>query len=228
MAQAGYTGLYRQPFADHGLYGETLYVITDMYHQELNILILSPGSYMDICRFATAVTFQRVNLFVPTMDALFLSDIFRLVVDLQKIKKTVRWYYPEKVVVSPPNKLFETAQVYSAHFISKAIADLRIEMMPASTEENKKGLYDFRVYDGKSYDLFSLYMTEAKMVESLNCTYDKIHFSYGAGFYGGVSVREMSNHNAWRGKMVPNNFSSLAEFREAAHGMYGQANRIVL
>ena len=227
MPLFGYTGLYRQPFADHITHGDTIYVMMDTAHQELNILLLTPGAYLEVFRMASSITFQRINLFVPSMDALFLSDVFRLVIDLQKIKKTVRWYYPDKITVKPPNLLFERAQVLSTFFLSKAIPGLTINFQESSKDENKAGLYDFKVYDGEDYDCFSLFMTKEKMDDLLRSKFDRIHFAYNSTFYGGCTVRELSEYNSWRSHIVPNNYMSIEEFREAQHGRYGTAYRIV-
>ena len=227
MPVVGYTGLYRQPFSDNIAYGDTLYVITDDAHQELNVIILTPGAYAEVFRMASSITFQRINLFVPSMDALFLSDVFRLVVDLQKIKKIVRWYYPERVSVRPPNMLFEHAQVLSTYYLSKLIEGLTVSFQSASTDENKAGLYDFKVYDGKLCDYFSLYMTKDKMANLLSSKMDRVHFAYNSTFYGGCTVRELHEYNSWRPHMVPNNFMNREEFREAQHGMYGAPYRVV-
>ena len=227
MPVVGYTGLYRQPFSDNITYGDTIYVITDDAHQELNIVILTPGAYAEVFRMASAITFQRINLFVPSMDALFLSDVFRLVVDLQKIKKTVRWYYPERIDVKPPNMLFERAQVLSTYYLSKSIDGLTISFQSASPDLNKTGLYDFKIYDGRLCDYFSLYMTKEKMANLLKSGIDRVHFAYNSTFYGGCTVRELTDYHSWRSHIIPNNFMNREEFREAQHGMYGTPYRVV-
>ena len=43
----GYTGLFRQPFSNGTFYGNTLFVITNEAHSELNLIILSDGFFMD-------------------------------------------------------------------------------------------------------------------------------------------------------------------------------------
>jgi len=228
---AGYSGLYRQPYANTGTYGDTIFAITDERHQELNLIILTPGCYKDAFRIASSITYQRVNIFVPSMDVLFISDIFRLVMDLHKIKKTVRWHYPEKITTTPANVLFEMDQMTGNYFVSNAIPNLTIEFKLSDKRDPNHRYYDIYVCDDDSYIAFCMYMDAEKLTHMMTSAdnYDQIHISYNCVFYGGLTCRECASLNPrWTNRLVPNNFNCREEFAEAYESQkYGLPKRFI-
>lgn len=235
-ASAGYSGLYRQPYANASTYGDTIYLIPDQYHQEMNVLILTPGAYRDLYRILSAPTYQRVNLFIPSVDTLFISDLFRLVCDLRKIKSEVRWYYPEPVNgITPKNMLFETAQIRSNYFKSERISNCTIEFKLANTLDDNHRFYDFEVCDGSSYDYFTLYLDEEKLdmlvsnFSNTSAGVERIHIPYNTVFYGGLTGKEAGEILGKKSYyLVMNNFKCREEFIECNESQkYGFAKRVI-
>ena len=216
---AGYVGLFRQPFANSAVYMDTMYLVTDALHQELNLILLTPGAYRDAYRVASQMTYQKVHIFTPSMDALFLSDVFRLVIDLQKIKKSVKWYYPEKIKPVPTNVLFEVAQSTSNRYVSSTISELQIVYRLSNTVDPSHRFYDIYVADGVRNIAFCMYMDADKLATmTTSGDFDEVHLPYNCTFYGGMTVRECvaSDPIAAR-KLVANNFKCREEFTEAVH-----------
>ena len=175
------------------------------------------------------------NLFVPSMDVLFISDIFRLVTDLRKVKAEVKWYYPETVSgLSPKNMLFETAQMKSNLYKSSTISGLTIEFKVANSLDESHRFYDFEVCDGAEYNYFTLYMDEAKL-DSLMSTYSgksapaHIHLPYNKSFYGGLTGKECAQILGKKSCILTmNNFKCREEFIEATTcGEYGKPERLI-
>lgn len=234
-ASAGYSGLYSQPYANASTYGDTVYLIPDAIHQEMNVLILTPGAYRDIYRILCYPTYQKINLFVPSMDVLFISDIFRLVTDLRKVKAEVKWYYPETVSeLSPKNMLFETAQMKSNLYKSSTIPGLTIEFKVANTLDETHRFYDFEVCDGTEYNYFTLYMDDTKLKSLVNSYSGKsasahIHLPYNKSFYGGLTGKECGQILGKKSCILTmNNFKCREEFIEASQSqMFGIPKRVI-
>lgn len=228
---AGYSGLYRQPYANETIYGDTIYAITDDKRQELNLFLLTPGAYKDAFRIASCITYQRINIFVPSMDVLYISDVFRLVTDLLKIKKSVKWYYPEKITTTPTNVLFEMAQMTGNFYVSPVIGQLTIEFKLSNSKDAGHRFYDIYVCDDTDYIVFCMYMDAEKLTSLMTSSndYDQVHLPYNSTFYGGLTCRECAALNPrWAPKLVANNFMCREEFIEAANSKYGLAKRIQL
>lgn len=224
---SGYSGLYRQPYANSATYGDTIYLVTDALHQELNLIILTPGCYRDAYRIASSMTYQRVNLFIPSVDALFISDVFRLVTDLLKIKKSVKWYYPEKIKVSPSNVLFEAAEMRGNLYVSPTISNFNVEFKLSSELDPNHRFYDFFVTEDKLCSAFCMYMDDAKL-KKLVSEFDEIHVPYNCTFYGGLTCRECADlYPSISQKLVANNFKCKEEFIEASQRRLGLARRVI-
>ena len=226
---SGYVGLFRQPYANSATYMDTLYLITDALHQELNLILLTPGAYRDAYRVASQMTYQKIHIFTPSMDALFLSDVFRLVIDLQKIKKSVKWYYPEKIKPVPTNVLFEVAQATSNFYVSQTISGLQISYKLSSTVDPSHRFYDIYVADGSRNLAFCMYMDADKLATMNSCgDFDELHLPYNCTFYGGMTVREvLTTDPAAARKLVANNFKCREEFMEAAHQEIMPPRRVI-
>lgn len=217
---AGYSGLYRQPYANTNTYGDTIFAISDTQHQELNLIILTPGFYKDAFRLASSISYQKINIFMPCMDDLFISDTFRLVMDLTKIKKTVQWFFPDKVNTTPANVLFEMAQVRNNFFVSPVLDGLSIEFKLSDSRDENHRYYDIYVCDDDAYIVFCMYMDAEKLTKLMTAQdqYDAVHLPYNCTFYGGLTCRECAKLNpSWKKRLVPNNFACREEFVEVAN-----------
>lgn len=210
----GYTGLFRQPFSNGTFYGNTLFAITNESHSELNLLILSDGFFMDAYRIASQPTYQKVNIFVPFLNVLFISDLFRLVTTLKKLKE-VMWYHPSRYTTeNPQNVLFEVTHNRANVMTSSSIYNLIIRMIPASCDIND--MYDFDVSNGKDKFYFTLGSSK-KYIESLITSkkYDTIHLPYNTYYAISTSGRELVEDDRKLSRyLCANNFNNVEEYNE--------------
>lgn len=218
-ANSGYTGIFKQPYANTDHYGDSIYVIADTKNQELNLILLTPGCYKDAYFVASAVTYQYINIFVPSMDSIFISDVLRLVFDLRRIKKMVQFIYPQHVTISPANVLFDQSHLKLSNYVSTHIPSCHITYQPADSSESMASahLYDISVYDGKQFMLFTLKMDTTKLTTAFTGTdkYDSVHLPYNCTFYGGLTAKECGKLNPrWSPQIVANNFACREEFIE--------------
>lgn len=230
---SGYTGIYRQPYPNNATYGDSIFMITDEKHQELDLFLLTPGCYKDAYMIASSPTYQIINIFPPAMDGLFISDVFRLVTDLLKIKKAVKWYYPDKVDFVPTNVLFQVNQMRGNYFSSPNITDLAIEFKRSNTLDDDHRFYDIYLCMDDIYAGFIMYMDAAKltsiMTASTEDAVDFVHMPYNTTFYGGLSAIECGKLNkAWMPKIVPNNFRCREEFIMCRDTDFSLPKRIIL
>lgn len=227
---SGYTGLYRQPYANQMTYGDTIYVIMDELQQEANVLMLTPGAYKDAYRLLSMPSIQFVNIFVPSMDVLWISDIFRLVVDLIKIKREVKFYYPEKISVGLVNALFNISCKTLNTFRSKRVPNLLIKYEVSSGSRDDHRFYNIIVSDDSGYHLFTLYMDAAYLATLIDKKNTTIHMPYNTLFYGGLTAPECYNLNPnLMQHVVVNNFACREEFVQAMSSQcYAVPRRLVL
>lgn len=215
---SGYIGVYKQPYANTLTYGDTAYGVFDALHQELNILVLTPGAYREIYNFASAPSAQYINFFVPSMDVLWISDIFRLVTDLTKIKKSVNLYYPDPINPGLTNALFNIACKRYNSFISKRIDSFRIEYHLSDGSRADHKFYDIHLFDGEKYHIFTLFVDKDNIDNVLKYSaVDRIHMPYNTVFYGGLTAIECAKlRPELVKKVIVNNFNCREEYVAAA------------
>ena len=208
----GYTGIFRQPFSNGSFYGNTLFVVTDQAHSELNLFILSDGCFMDAYRIASQPTYQKVNIFVPCTNILFISDLFRLVTTLKKLKE-VTWYHPQKYkTANPQNVLFELSQNQANLFTSASIYNFIVRMKTSNCDIDD--MYDFDVTNGKEKHYFTLGASK-EYVQSLieGKQYDAIHLPYNTYYSISTTAKEIADDNKKNARyLCPNNLNNVSEF----------------
>lgn len=213
----GYTGLYRRPFSNQRIYGDTIYAITDETHQEIHMIMLSPGFYKDAYQILACPTYQDIHIYLPVLDISNISDIFGLVMDLKKTKKSVMWHYPQKYrTTNPKNVLFEMCQYDKMTFTSNHITNLIITFEDAGYTDVPDLIYDIKVCNGSKGDIFTIYpqasKAEARMSDRL---YKMIHMPYNGLYYGGMTAKEIvAERRAYGQFITPNNFKCREEFLE--------------
>ena len=221
----GYTGMYRQPYANAAGYGDSLYLITDEAHFEANLIVLSDHFFRDAYRILSQPTYQEVHIFVPSIDMVWISDIFGLVMSLKAYKKNVYWHYPDKYYPKHTNVLFEMAQILLPKYQSKVIPGLTIDMV----KEND--VYSFKVINGKKREYFSVWCKKDDAIKLINSgLYDAIHLPYNTFYYAGTSAREIAcdtDIQKLARKVVPNSFRNRDEFVEAAHLPFAVMDRLL-
>ncbi len=181
----GYTGLYKEPIS-----GEmnALYMATGGDKNELNIIILTPGAYNEVFRFASSVSYPKINIFVNCMDVLFISDVFRLVQNLKHFKPVVNLIYPGKINCETSDS-FKFSVIKDMIFQSKENQSFIFEYIKSSPSLEKE-LYDIVFMNGEKKILFTPYMTDEK-ISTIKGLYDEIHIAYNTTLYGGITGNQL-------------------------------------
>lgn len=224
----GYTGLFRQPYANQSMYGDTLYCITSENHQIIHMLVLSDGFFKDAYRILSQPTYQMIHIYVPSAGMLFISDLFRLVTSLKTYKRDVFWHYPTITPAeNPENVLFNMAQLCGNTFRDSTIPNLTVQMFDSESTA-ATGWYDFGLINGKRKEYFSLVMTESKWDMVCKSGYDLVHLPYNTYYLPSITAIELYCKDEKNGrKIVPNNFRNVADFKDAAMKKYALCERLM-
>lgn len=91
-ARAGLVGIYQPPTLQTD--SNAVYMIADENNDSLIIFILYPGAYNIAYEIASCAWYRNVFIVPVSLDALYVSDVTRLVNDLYKIKNTVKVLFP--------------------------------------------------------------------------------------------------------------------------------------
>ena len=211
----GYNGLYKQPYPNEKTFGDTIFVITDEKHQELNMILLTPGAYKDAYMLASNTMYQYVNIFSPSMNITYISDIYRLYMDLLKIKKHIKWVFPDNITEIHTHVLFDIGHIGVKIYNSITIPNLTIEYRNSGAS-NSVNIYDIYVCDGvKSINLCQ-YIDEKKLKSLIRGKeFDEIHLQYNGTFDGGLTYKEcIKLDDRYLKYLVANNFACRDEYLE--------------
>ena len=216
----GYVGLFNQPYANKQ-YGTCMYAIGNAADAELCLVLLAPGNFMDAYTMASKPTWQNIHIFPSQLDPLFLSDVYRLVLELRRIKESVIIHFPCKpkfaeefeyddrflfafdttpyFVMSDNRCYIEFTSDVSMDCLTSGIlitnTTEKIHIVPYFNEE---------MIENGGLDL-----------ESLNPSY-QLHVPYVPGYYGGMSWLDMYNSKKYTmDYIVPYCFNNWEEFESA-------------
>ena len=74
---SGYLGLFQPPHLDH-TWHNSVYCITGNDHRDLAIIPLVPNFFEDAFLAARKSCYQNIELFLPALDMIFVSDAYLL------------------------------------------------------------------------------------------------------------------------------------------------------
>lgn len=83
----------------------SVYMISDASTSSLFVFVLFPGAYHDVYEIASLTMYQNVFLIPISIYPEYISDLYRLVVELTKIKTRVKIISPDMIVPSIKTKL---------------------------------------------------------------------------------------------------------------------------
>lgn len=126
ITKAGLVGLFQPPKYRDQI--SPVYMIADGDTSSLFIFVLFPGAYDDAYEVACQTPYHHIFIVPTSMEAMYISDVYRLTSDLIKIKQSVNVLYPSKFAMHVPaaieNSLLRgsptntTAFVYGNGFIA--------------------------------------------------------------------------------------------------------------
>lgn len=208
---SGYTGNFKQPLSDLSLYGPTIYGVSDINKQELDLILLTPGCFYDAYKIIKQIGFIDVKIFIPSLDVLYISDIFNLIMDIAKYKPTIQWVFPLLPQI-PTSTLFEAMQLKNTFYQNSIDSNITIEYIPS--EIAGRSVYDILVKDGNKTRYFCQYLSTTKLDLLYDLeTIDEIHIPYTSTLYGGLDYMDaISIDKKYASKLVANDFCSVDEY----------------
>lgn len=99
-SRAGLVGVYQSPTLKSNI--SSVYMIADDNNTSLYIFVLFPGAYNDAYEIASCVWYRNIFIIPVSLDALYISDVARLVNDLSCTKPLVKVLFPGKFCAFVP------------------------------------------------------------------------------------------------------------------------------
>lgn len=218
----GYTGLFRVPYDSVSNHSSTIYCISNYVKTMLIIIPLTPGFFSDAFRIAKTPQYQEIYILPPSLDCIYISDVFNLYQELKALDKVV-----VKVICSiPPDgkvsdgfmRDFELRGTTEFHFDPYGInaMDLYVKFDRHLNPEYRPS-NDIIISDSNKTMILSQYMSNDKLDYLAGVGYDEIHMSFAHNTYGGLTYLQAVNYNKkLADKIIVNSFVSVDEFNYCA------------
>ena len=200
-----YVGRMKQPLQKPDVDNPTMYAVADSLKAELDLILLTPGSFLHAYNFIKQFGAKSVRLFTPSLRPEFISDIFNLYMILKDMIP-IKWVFPKEY----RHYDFTKGQLKTDSYVNTVNPQLSISYIENSEVSN---VYDIvvRTKDGTHY--FSFCLNEKKLVElykNRSCTY--IHLPKSSTLYGGLTYDEaLKIDRKYKHKLEPHDFMSIEE-----------------
>ena len=203
---SGYIGCFKQPIHQPERNVPTMYILSDPLRYELDLVLLTPGTFLHAYQYITRFHAQNVRLFVPSLRYDFISDVYNLYM-IGKDKMPIQWVFPEKTDYYS----FSLGQMIEEDYTNQHDTRCSIRYQK---NENVDDVYDIIISDSEGCHYFSQYLTKEKAIELFeNPDIYDIHIPYSSTLYGGLTYCEVLLENVkYRTKFVPHSFSSESEY----------------
>lgn len=215
MIFSGYIGRRATPFLPTTVYDTNFaanYCISDYDHKELNIILLQPGCFQDIYSVASRPMYLQVNIFAPSIDAFFVSDICLLATSLFNMKK-VHIIHPI-MPKWPINNVVQRCFIKNDHYSSIYDRKISIEYAPI---EPKMGFFNFFIRDGEKTRMISSFLNDEIIAKTMKIyDLDEIHLPFKKSLYGGLTATDIIDNmiysRVFRKRVIINSFSTIEEY----------------
>lgn len=207
-AKDGYVGRFQQPIINHNKQTPTMFMLMDDAKDELDLILLTPGTFPWSYDEIKCINPKSVRLFVPTLREEFISDIFNLYTTLKSLMPVVKWVFPDKATHST----FYNGQIVSMSHVNEYNTQLSVSYIK---NDNAANVYDLVVKNENGSHYFSLHLTEEKLIELHDdFNIDYIHITTSNSIYGGLTYLDMLNseNTKYLDKLIPHSFSSMDEY----------------
>lgn len=204
---SGYIGWFKQPIEKPRTCKPTMYMVSDSLKKEMDLVLLTPGCFLEAYHHIKNFGAIRTRLFIPSLRYEWISDIFNLYMTMRDIWD-VKWVFPKR----SDHDDFEKGHIVRLTHVNRFDSRCGIRYIE---NVNMDGVYDIEIMDHDGIHYFSQYLDE----ETLKCLIDDtritdIHLPYRSTIYGGLSyykVFESDQKNA-RSKLIPHSFLSLTDY----------------
>lgn len=203
-----YIGQMKQPLQQPDIDRPSMYIATDGLKQELDLILLTPGTFLHAYKYIASFNAVCVRLFFPTLRPEFISDVFNLYM-LLKDKVAIKWVFPDIY----DHVSFSEGEIKTSSYQNQFSSDTTITYIENTEIE---GVYDIIVRTQMGTNYFSFYLDE-KGARKLcnNSEYTLIHVPKSSTLYGGLTYDSIIQLNrSYRRKLVPYDFASVAELYE--------------
>lgn len=207
----GYIGRLKQPLQYPDVDRPTMFMVSDSLRTELDLILLTPGTFLHAYKYILSFKPQMVMIFVPSLRPEFISDVFNLYM-LLKDTMPIKCVFPHGYDHYDFDNGILKTDVYMNKF-SRWIS-FRYE-----ENENLDDVYDIVVNCENETNYFSMYMTE-ELAKSLyeNDDINIINIPMSSTLYGGLNYTEVLKINRkYRTKFRPSEFSSIDEMYKTLH-----------
>jgi len=204
--QCGYIGRMQQPLQYPDTDNPTIFVMFDYHKYELDVILLTPGTYLHAYRAIKYFSPRSVKIFTPSIQIDFISDIYNLCKTVSQLVST-QWVFPDKA----ENFSFWSMQDVKDNYINHFDSHYSISYIKNSEVDE---IYDIVARTPDVVNYFTLHLSEPKMSELYyNHEYDLIHVAATTPIYGGLTYQKaILKNNNYRNKFIPNSFTSVDEF----------------
>lgn len=210
---SGYVGLFRQPIQRPTEDKVTMFAVSDSVNTELDLILLSPGAFLDAYRFIKQFNACYYRIFVPSLRYEYISDFLNLYMSLKNIYP-IKWVFPDEF----DHYDFSKGQIKTSTYINENDSSISISYVKTEID----GLYDIIVRNADSVHYFCQYLTESRAKQLFrDRSYTYIHIPVSSTIYGGLSylqVIKLDRH--YRRKFIPHSFTSIEQFENMMSNVY--------
>lgn len=195
---AGYSGLYRPPTEDLCKYGTALYCVTEDPKRTLIVVALNPTFFLDLYRIIKHPQYQKLVLIVPTVDCVYISDIYNLYTEVTvNLEKEFVLICPETIPIATSDEFLTHVKVMQ-HARINLLGDDQTNLT-VSVDYNHlytpitRSVWDIILTTPMKRIFFSFYMSEEKLywLKEHRDYFDEVHMPFTNITYGGASYMEI-------------------------------------
>lgn len=220
ISKAGLIGLFQSPKYREQF--SPIYMIADGDTSSLFIFVLFPGAYDDAYEVACQTPYHHIFIIPTSMEAMYISDVYRLTSDLLRIKESVNVIYPSKFAMHVPpaiensllrgNATKTTAFVYQNGFIA---FDWGIDK-PIEEPIYHMGFHDIYINFNNRRVLFCSHEVNKDRVLSMleNGDVDYVYLPYARPMFGDesyITLIEDENFKEYSDKLIAYGFANSTE-----------------
>lgn len=206
-----YLGYMKQPIIQPELYAPSMYMLSDTNKQEMDLILLTPGTYNHAYQEIKNFNPISLRLFIPSLRPEFISDIFNLYM-LYRDHMLIKWVFPD----SYNHYDFSFGQIQTDSYQNQANTDLTIHY---ERNPNVDGVYDIIARSQDACNYFSFFLTEQKLSELMQDEHITfIHVAKSSTLYGGLTYDQIleahrKHPSVFKRRIIANDFTSADELR---------------
>lgn len=191
LSKTIYTGEYTNVLS-HDQHTNTAF-FKDFQSMKLFVIMQSPGCFLDVYREARSVKYLEVNLFAPSIDISYISDIARLIAEIRQLGRKVTFHFPTVIPSYFSNiTVLEDSYNMTDHVTYNPTRGNQFIVKYLPTR--KQGIYNIEIHDGTHNSVLCGYMDHKDLVDiALRPDIAEIHLPYVLNRYGGLTAKEVLN-----------------------------------